>query len=356
VGELDKLRNALDRLQTDDRKASQTRASGLLAMLPAISEPFSTIREEVTLEGLTIKSATGEALITVPKAGSMIEITGLDGNEAALRLRIDHAGLNLASSLIEDWNVPRRVVFDLRVSGLSTQALTSLLHALITITANDPGASSEDEGKTKNQQALEQALGAAAALNPIFHIYQIAIDTEQFGVDLTAEAKGSPLSPKGYIASADLAIRGFDAVPKLIDAMPLAEYFPVLREIGVEGTAPDGMPRLQFHLASTPANWITINGNDVVAWFDGTEAASGQPRVLRPSDPPMRGDDVKSVQRALAAANISVEQNGEYNSATAGAVARFQKETGINVSGVMDAVTRQRLLGLEDPLRRRGRN
>jgi peptidoglycan hydrolase-like protein with peptidoglycan-binding domain len=94
----------------------------------------------------------------------------------------------------------------------------------------------------------------------------------------------------------------------------------------------------------------------VSAWFDGTETAAGQPRLLKPSDPPMRGTDVKNVQRALAAAKISVEQDGEYNSSTAGAVARFQKQNGLNVSGVVDGATRRRLGGLGDPLRQGGRN
>jgi peptidoglycan hydrolase-like protein with peptidoglycan-binding domain len=70
----------------------------------------------------------------------------------------------------------------------------------------------------------------------------------------------------------------------------------------------------------------------------------------------MQGGDVRSVQRALSAANIMVEEDGVYNSATAGAVARFQKEKGINVSGVVDATTRQRLSGVEDPPRRPSRN
>ena len=175
-------------------------------------------------------------------------------------------------------------------------------------------------------------------------------------MDLTAEARGSPLAPKGYTASGDLAVRGFDAISKLSGAIPFTEYLSVLQEIGVDGTMPDGTPRLQFHLSSAPGNWIEINGNDVSAWFTGSEAATGQPRLLRPSDPPMRGNDVKSVQRALLAAKISVAQDGEYNSATAGAVARFQKQRGLNVSGVVDAATRRQLGGLGDPLRQGGRN
>ena len=335
LNELDKLRSAIDGLQTDDSKSPQARGAAFLATLSTVSKPFSAIRGELALEGLTVRSVTGETLVALAKAGSTTEVTGLDTEQAALRFSISHEGLDLAPSLLENWKVPHRVVLDFGVADLSTQALTNLLHALIT--ATDQRVSGEGESEANKQEALQQALGAAAMLNPTFHIYDAAIDTKDVGVGLTAEAKGSPLAPKGYTASGDLAVRGFDAIPKLSGAIPFAEYLPVLREIGIEGAAPDGTPRLQFHLTSAPTNWITINSNDVSTWFDGTEAAAGQPRMLRPSDPPMRGTDVKNVQRALAAAKISVEQDGEYNSATAGAVARFQKQNGLNVSGVVDA-------------------
>jgi hypothetical protein len=354
LNELDKLRHAIDQLQADDSKSPQARGAAFLVTLSTISEPFSTIRGELALEGLTVRSVTGEPLVALTKADSTTEITGLDTEQAALRFSISHKGLDLAPSLLENWKVPRRVVLDFGVADLSTQALTNLLHALIT--ATDQRVSGKSESEANKQEALQQALGAAAMLNPTFHIYDVAIDTEEVGVDLTAEAHGSPLAPKGYTASGDLAVRGFDAIPKLSGGIPFTEYLPVLREIGVEGTAPDGTSRLQFHLTSAPTNWITINKNDVSAWFGGTESMAGQPRLLKPSDPPMRGNDVKSVQRALADAKISVEQDGEYNSVTAGAVARFQKQNGLNVSGVVDAATRHRLGGLGDPLRQGGRN
>jgi hypothetical protein len=354
LNELDKLRRAIDQMQADDSKSPQARGAAFLVTLSTISEPFSTIRGDLALEGLTVRSVTGETLIGVTKAASTAEVTGLDTEQAALRFSITHEGLDLAPSLLENAKVPRRMVLDFGVADLSTRALTNLLHALIT--ATDQRVSGESETEANKQEALQQALGAAAMLNPTFHVYEIAIDTAEVGVDLTAEAKGSPLAPKGYTATGDVAVRGFDAIPKLSGGIPFAEYLPVLREIGIEGTAPDGTPRLRFHLTSAPTNWIAINSNDVSAWFDGTETAPGQPRLLKPSDPPMRGNDVKNVQRALAAAKISVEQDGEYNSATAGAVARFQKQNGLNVSGVVDAATRQRLGGLGDPLRQGGRN
>jgi hypothetical protein len=354
LNELDKLRHAIDQLQAGDSKSPQARGVAFLVTLSTISEPFSTIRGELALEGLTVRSLAGETLVALAKADSITEVTGLDTEQAALRFSISHEGLDLAPSLFENWKVPRRVVLDFGVADLSTQALTNLLHALIT--ATDRRVSGESESEANQQEALQQALGAAAMLNPTFHIYDVAIDTEEVGVDLTAEAKGSPLAPKGYTASGDVAFRGFDSIPKLSGAIPFVQYLPVLREIGIEGTGPDGTPRLRFHLTSSPANWIAINSNDVSAWFDGTETAAGQPRLLKPSDPPMRGTDVQKVQRALTAAKIPVEQDGEYNSATAGAVARFQKQNGLNVSGVVDEATRRRLGGMGDPLRQGDRN
>ena len=354
LNELDKLRHAIDQMQADDSKSPQGRGGAFLAAVSTISKPFSTMRGELALEGLTVRSVTGETLVAVAKANSTTEVSGLDTKEAALRFSISHDGLDLAPSLLENERVPRRMVLDFGVVDLDTQALTNLLHAFIT--ATDQRVSGENESEANKQQALQQALGAAAMLNPTFHIYDFAIDTKEVGVDLTAQAKGSPLAPKAYAASGDLAVRGFDAIPKLSIGIPFAQYLPVLREIGVEGTAPDGKPRLQFHLTSSPTDWIAVNGNDVSAWFGGTETAAGQPRLLKPSDPPMRGNDVKNVQRELAAAKISVEQEGEYNSATAGAVARFQKQNGLNVSGVVDAATRWRLGESGDPPRQGGRN
>jgi peptidoglycan hydrolase-like protein with peptidoglycan-binding domain len=67
----------------------------------------------------------------------------------------------------------------------------------------------------------------------------------------------------------------------------------------------------------------------------------------------MRGADVKDVQRALAAAKVTVEQDGVYRVSTATAVARFQKQKGMNVSGVVDPATRQ-ALGLRAPAPRPG--
>jgi peptidoglycan hydrolase-like protein with peptidoglycan-binding domain len=119
---------------------------------------------------------------------------------------------------------------------------------------------------------------------------------------------------------------------------------------------PDGTPRAEFHIASTAHKLLTVNGYDAGAWFAASAAGPGEPRLLKPALPPMRGGDVTAVQHALAAAHIAVAQNGVYTAATAGAVARFQKQSGLDVDGVVDAETRRRLgLSAASP-RQRGRN
>jgi hypothetical protein len=351
--ELDKFRDAIETLQNDDSRTPGARGAALLAMLPTTSAPFAMIRGEFALEGLTLRSVAGETLVSLAKAGSMVEISGLDAANTALRLTLHHDGLELTPSILEKAKTPYRVMLDLGVSDLSTRTLAVLLQAVGAMANIDRTA--EDESQ-QEQQAMRQALGAAVMLNPTFHIYDAAVDTADVGVQLTAEAKGSPLAPKGYNAAGELAVRGFDALTKLSAGTPLAEFLPVLKTLGVEKTAPDGTSRIDFRLASAPTKWITINGNDVSAWFVDTEAEPGQPRLLKPMDPPMRGDDVKRVQHALGAARIPVAQDGAYSPSTAAAVARFQKGIGINANGVVDAETRRRLGVAPDVLRQGGRN
>jgi hypothetical protein len=220
----------------------------------------------------------------------------------------------------------------------------------------DEKRASEEERQSKKQLAAEQLVGSVSMLNPSFHIYDAAIDTQDVGVDLTGEANGSPLAPKGYTAAGDLTIRGFDEIPQFGANLPFAEYLSILKQLGVSRGAPDGSTRTTFHLASAPSKWLTINGSDVSLWFEGSEPESSAWRLLKPSDPPMQGNDVQNVQRALAVANFVVAEDGFYSSATAAAVAHFQKQNGINVSGVVDAATRQRLGIAADSPRHGGRN
>jgi Putative peptidoglycan binding domain len=210
--------------------------------------------------------------------------------------------------------------------------------------------------KGEQQQATQQMLAPLARLNPVSRIYEIAIDTQDVGAELTAEARGTLLSSTGYTADGEFVVRGWDALPNLALGTPFIEYLPFVKEFAEAFSAPDGSPRLKFHIGSAPPKWVTVNGQDVSSWFEESEPSPGQPRLLKPAEPPMQGPDVTDVQRALVAAKVPAEQDGVYRVSTATAVARFQKQKGMNVSGVVDTPTRQ-ALGLSAPARRpAGRN
>lgn len=351
---LEKLRETIDGLQAEGNRSPEARGAALLSALTSIAAPFGSLSGDFAVDGLTMRSLTGEPLVSLGKAGTAFTVTGLDSETAAFRLGIRHDGLDLAPSLLDPEKVPNRALVDVGITDISTQAVGKLLRAAAAL-ANEKGEG-EDKKQPKNQEATEQMLGALAMLNPVFHVYDIAVETRDVGIDLTGEAKGSPLNPNGYTAAGDLAIRGFDDLSQWGAKLPFADYLPVLKELGSERAAPDGTPRVTFHLVSAPPKWLTINSSDVSAWFDGSEPKPGQPRELKPSDPPMQGNDVKNVQQALAAANIAVTEDGVYTAATAVAVARFQKQNGINVSGVVDSATRQRLGIAGNAPRQGGRN
>jgi len=308
---------------------------------------FGAVRGDAVLEGLGVRGETDERYVSLTKAEFTTEATGFDSDMAALRFTIREEGLELAPSLLDARLVPHRVIIDFGVEGLKTAALRALVRAT-TLTAGADAA--------EGQQADQQMRGALAMLNPVWRIYEIGVDTQDVGAHLTAQAKGTPLSSTGYTAEGELVVRGWDALPNLDLGTPFIEYLPFLKELAEVFSALDGSPRLKFHIGSTPPKWVTVNGHDVSSWFEESESSAGQPRLLKPAEPPMQGADVKDVQRALAAAKIAVEQDGVYRVSTATAVARFQKQKGMNVSGVVDTSTRQ-ALGLRAPDRRpAGRN
>src|SRR5260370_36557501 len=176
-----------------------------------------------------------------------------------------------------------------------------------------------------SQQATQGMLGAAAMLSPVFRIYQLSPATQEVGIEAVAEARGSPLSPKGYTAEGDVTVRGFDALPNLVGDLPLADYLPLLKVLGTSSGSD-----MKFHLASAPQKWITLNGSDISGWFAGDDPPPGQPRSLRPAQPALEGNDVRAVQKALAAAGMTVPQSGTYAGGTAPAVAQFPQKNRLN--------------------------
>ena len=328
VNELERLRATLGVLEKEKEASADVRLARLIAVLPKIPSVFGTLRGSTILEGLSVRDGAGEPLAVLAKAEIMTAASGFEGAAGALRFTIREDGLQLAPALVDAHLVPHSVILDFGVENLNTAVLNTLLRAT---------APASSGGEAEQQQ---QIFGVLTRLNPVCRIYQIAIDTEDVGAELTAEAKGSPLSPARYTADGDLVVRGWNALPKLAPGTSFIEYLPFLEEFAEAVRAPDGSPRLKFHLASAPLKLAMINGNDVSLWFEEGEPSSGQRRLLKPAEPPMQGPDVTEVQRALAATRLQVEQDGVYRLSTAMAVARFQKQKGINVSGVVDATTR----------------
>jgi hypothetical protein len=331
VAGLNRLRARMDELRVQGEQATTARADALLELLPTLPALFSLVKGETTLEGLVVRAANGEPLVGLAKASLGGALTGLSGDTAAWRITIRHNGLTLGSSILDPAKVPQNVVIDLGLENVATGPLRTILEAIAKARKEANGSDS--------QQVMQRMIGAAAMLNPVFRIYEAGLKTKDVGIAATAEAKGSPLSAKGYSAEADIVVRGFDALPALLGDSPYARYLPLLKVLGTAGAASD----VKFHLVSAPPKWITINGNDVSDWLIGSASEPGKPRQLRPAEPPLQGDDVRAVQRALNAAKIAAPQTGTYDGATAAAVAQFQKQNGLNVDGIVSDTTRDKL-------------
>jgi hypothetical protein len=312
--------------------------AAMLALLPEFMAAYGQGNGEFDAAGLAIKGPGGP-VFALAKATIGAELSGLDRDNAAVRMTLKHEGLDLAPSVLPPDKVPHSVVFDIGLENVDT----AVLRAMIAAAAKMNGSEAD------KQLAQAQITGAAAKLNPTFRIYDIAGDTKDVGIDITGVATGSPLIQTGYTADSDVVVRGFDSLPGLVDGAPMSEYLPLLKELGTAGAATDGAPRTNFHVASTPPKWVTINGNDVSVWFLAANPAPGQPRVLKPAAPAMHGPDVGAVQHALAAAGVAVPASAAYDGPTAVAVARFQKQNKLNVTGAVDAATWQKLGAKVEP-------
>jgi Putative peptidoglycan binding domain len=338
---LESVRDRLDALQRQTDIPPQDRRDELFNLLPRMYSLFSLMKGELQIDGLAVRAPTGEPLVTLIKAKLGGVLSGLSGETAAWRVHLAADGLSLSPKLLDPAKLPHHAVIDFGVEQIGTAILHRITDAVRQLEkATDPA---------DRQQAIGELIGAAARLDPVCRIYDLALDTAAVGVQATAETHGSPLSPNGYRAAGDAVVRGFDALPNLVDHLPPAPYLPVLHELGTPATAADGTPRLKFHIASAPPKWLTVNGNDLSGWFAGARPPAEATRLLRPAAPPMTGADVRAVQRALEKVDITAPLDGVYGGSTAAAVARFQKHSGLNVDGVVDAATRAKLGLPTDP-------
>jgi hypothetical protein len=193
VAEFERMRDMLGALEKDKETSPDARLARLLAILPAMPSVFGTVRGDTVLEGLRVHDDAGASLASLTRVEFGTGASGFDGDVAALRFTIREDGLKLAPSLVEARLVPHRVIIDFGVENLSRAALSTLLRAAALIWSTD---------EAEQQQANQQIFGALAMPNPVWQIYKIAIDTQDIGAELAAEAKGTPLSPAGYTAVA----------------------------------------------------------------------------------------------------------------------------------------------------------
>jgi hypothetical protein len=327
---LNRLRDRVDALRQQGEQTPAAKIDAVLDLLPTVPTLFSLLQGETNVEGVAVRAATGEPLVGLAKFGFGGALTGLSGDTAALRITLRQDGLSLAAAILDPSKVPHTVVIDFGLESVATAPLRTIIEAAAKFR--------EGASDAETQQATQRMLGAAATLTPVFRIYQLSVATPEVGIEATAEARGSPLSPKGYTAEGDVTVRGFDALGSLLGDAPFADYLPLLKALGTGSGS-----EVKFHLASAPQKWITLNGSDISGWLAGGDPPPGQPRDLRPAQPAPEGNDVRAVQKALAAAGMTAPQSGVYDGGTAAAVAQFQKKNGLNADGVVNAATRQKL-------------
>lgn len=339
---LNRLRDRLADLRGKTEADPKQRLDEVAELMPALLSQFSVVKGELTAGTTNVRAPDGQPVFAFDKASLGSEMAGLAGDTARWRLKLGEDGLRIAPKLLDPAKVPQHLALELGIENVATKPLRTVVMAAI--------KARQRPGQPGQELATAALLGAAATLNPVFHIYDLSLDTRDVGIKAAAEAKGSPIGGKGFEAKGDVSVRGFAALPRLLgQADAISDYLPLLGHLGVPEKGADGEPRLAFRLASVPPRWLTINGNDVSAWFAPDARPEGEPRLLRLSRPPIKGAEVDAVQHALAAAGIEAPQTGRYDPATALAVARFQKANGLNIDGVVDAVTRRKLGLLPGP-------
>jgi hypothetical protein len=341
LSELDAMRDKMAEIREQD--SPEQKVAGWLGLLPKLVTVFSSSKGDLTVENITAKKSDGDTQVTLKKANFGGGLSGLDGEKATLSVTFGYEGLTLAPSLLAEVRVPQRGVIDLALEDIATSALRTLAEAGSKAT---PGASDE-----ARQQATQLLMVTAMSLNPVLRLREAGVDFKNVKISATGEAKRAPPMPIGYSATGDIVIRSFDALSDIVTGNLGRAYLPLLKFIGATETTTDGAPVVKFHLTSGIGQTIAANGSNLSAWFN-THASSNlgptQQRTLQLADPPMTGDDVRAVQQALSADKQAGLLAGTYDTATALAVAQFQKNSGLNIDGVVDARTRDKL-GVKPP-------
>jgi peptidoglycan hydrolase-like protein with peptidoglycan-binding domain len=336
----DRVIEVRDNFRDDPNKQQQA----LLALLPKGLSVFSYSKGNLAIERVTAKRPDGETLVSLDKAWIGGGITGLDGDKAAWRITLGHDGLTLAPSLLSEDQVPRSADLDVGIEDIAVSTLRTLIEA-----ASQAGP---DVPQEERQKASQQILAATMSLQPVFRIYDAMVNFRHVSVDASGAAKRAPPAPIGYTASGDITVRGFDALSGVLNGAFERALLPLLKFIGNPGTDADGLSVMNFAVTSAIGRTIAVNNSNLANWFGGIRTgvpAPGAPvRLLRLSDPPLTGADVRAVQKAVAAQQVEPFTDGIYDTATALAVMRFQKARGLNVDGTVDPKMYD-ALGLKPP-------
>lgn len=344
LADLDAFRDRIADLREKSAGDPAKNANRWLALLPKFFDVFEHSKGDLTVEGTTVKRPEGETLVTLAKATMDGSFTGIGSDKAKLRFKFGHEGLAIAPALVPEPQVPQRLAVDIGLEDVAGAPLRTILDAV--------GKAGPDASDADKQAVLPQIIGAAMQLKPVFKVYGLTVEFKEARIDGAGEAQRGPPAPIGYSASGDVTVHGFDALSGILTAQNDRNYLPLLKFIATPDTDADGVKVLKFHLASETGKPLSINGNDVRGWVAGGNQfgrmPAGPPRVLRPTDPPETGDDVRAVQKAVRANVVEPLTDGVYDTATALAVARYQKQAGLNVSGVVDEATADKL-GLKPP-------
>ena len=338
LADLDALRDEVGGLRQKAQDDPAAKPDLWLALLPKFFAVFTRSKGELAVEGTSVKRPGGDTLVTLAKATMAGSMTGLGSDGAAVRFTFGHDGLAIAPSLVPEPQVPRRMVVDFGIEQIAGAPLRTILDAA---SKTGPGASDADK-----QAVLPQIIGAAMALKPLLRLYQLTLDFKEVRIDAGGEAKRAPPPPIGYAASGDITVHGFDALPGILTAKDERMYLPLVKFLGIPEDDADGAKAVKFHLTSETGKPLAVNGNDIGGWQAGGRSGPTPPgwqRLLRLADPPEEGSDVRAVQNAVKANEAEPFADGVYDTATALAVARFQKQAGLNISGVVDAATRDKL-------------
>ena len=341
LADLDAMRDKVAEIREQD--SPEQRIAGWLGLLPQLVAIFTSSKGELTVENIMAKKPDGETQVTLKKANLGGGLFGLDSEKATLSVTMGYEGLTLAPSLLPETQVPQRGMIDFAIEDIATSALRTLAEA-----ASEAKPDAPDEVR---QKAIQQLTLTAMSLSPVLRLHEAGVDFKRVKIAATGEAKRAPPMPVGYSVAADIAVRGFDALSDIVTSNLGRAYLPLLKFIGTAETATDGTPAVKFHLTSGFGQTIAVNGSNLAAWLNTHVSSSPGPtqqRTLQLTDPPMTGDDVRTVQQALPADKQGSFLAGSYDTATALAVAQFQKDSGLNVDGVVDAKTRDKL-GIKPP-------